>query len=135
MAQVALLKLAVVEALEAAFALGRHDRVRELLLDIEALKPGEQPPMLRAHAARFRALLGEESEQRFKTAAALFREYGMTFEAAVVQVEHGEWLASVGRSEEAGPLLDEAGETFEQIGATQWLERTGSAVGLEAVAP
>jgi hypothetical protein len=58
----------------------------------------------------------------------------MTFEAAVVQVEQGEWLASVGRAEEAGPLLDEACRMFEQIGATQCLERTGSAVGLEAVA-
>jgi hypothetical protein len=65
----------------------------------------------------------------------LFLEYGMTFEAAVVQLEQGEWLASVGRSEEAGPLLDEAREMFAQIGATQWLERTGSAVGFEAVAP
>jgi tetratricopeptide (TPR) repeat protein len=135
MAQITLVKLAVVEALRAAFACGRHDRVRELLVDIEGLKPGEQPPMLRAHAARFRALLGEEPEQRFKSAAALFREYGMTFEAAVVQLEQGEWLASVGRSEEAGPLLDEAREMFEQIGAAQWLERAGSAVGFAAVAP
>jgi hypothetical protein len=59
----------------------------------------------------------------------------MTFEAAVVQLEQCEWLASVGRSEEARPLLDGPREMFEEIGATQWLERTGSAAGLEAVAP
>jgi hypothetical protein len=130
---VTVVKLAVVEALQSAFALGRLDRVRELLAEIEALKQGHQPPMLRAYAAKFRALLGEEPEQRFRSAAATFNEYGMTFEAAAVQLEHGEWLVAAARPDEAAPLLDEARETFERIDATRWVERARSAAGVEAV--
>jgi class 3 adenylate cyclase/tetratricopeptide (TPR) repeat protein len=123
-AMVTIAKLAMVEALRAAFALGRHERVREVLGEIEAMKQGAQPPMLRAHAARYRALLGEEPEQRFKTSAAIFREYRMVYEAAVVQVEHAEWLGGGG---EADRLRAEAREVFERLGATSWLERAGGA--------
>jgi hypothetical protein len=40
-----------------------------------------------------------------------------------VLLEHGEWLAQSGQSEEAEPLLTEAKEIFERLGAAPWLER------------
>src|SRR5205085_5088591 len=47
-------KLGVVEALEAAFELGDTPKVEELLAMIANLRRGERPPMLDAHARRFR---------------------------------------------------------------------------------
>src|SRR5713101_2077732 len=61
-------KLGFVEALEAAFALGDAAKVDELLGVIEALRPGERPPVLEAHAYRFRARQSGE-EAGFATAA------------------------------------------------------------------
>jgi hypothetical protein len=39
------------------------------------------------------------------------------------RLEHGEWLMSVGRIDDAAPLLVEAGEIFGHLGATLWLRR------------
>jgi tetratricopeptide (TPR) repeat protein len=121
-------KLALVEALEAAFSLGDTDRVRELLDEIEALRPGERPPLLEAHAHRFRAKLSRH-EAEFRAAANLFRELFLVFWLAVTLLEHAELLAEQGRPSEAEPLLAEAREVFERLGAKPWLER------LEAVEP
>ena len=55
-------KLALFEALEAALALGDTAKLEELLATIEALRPGDRPPLLEAHARRFRSKLdGGES--------------------------------------------------------------------------
>ena len=69
-------KLGWEEALVAAHALGRTDVVRDIVSRIEQMAPGHLPPTLRAHGIRFRALLGDDPDQRFLSAAAAFREYG-----------------------------------------------------------
>ena len=131
-------KIAMGEALESAYALGRLDELEQMLARIDAIPPGKRPPFLVADAARFRALLaaarGEQNavEQGFKTAAAVFREHGLTFYVGLTQLEHGEWLAAQGRNDEAAPLLAEAREIFGRLGATPSLERAG--VPAEAVA-
>jgi predicted ATPase/class 3 adenylate cyclase len=118
-----------VEATEAAFGLGRTDKVEELLTRIDALRPGELAAFLDGHRSRFRARLAaaqtrdRETERPFKAAARIFREYGLVFWLAVTLLEHGEWLVSQGRGEEAEPLLAEARETFEQLEAKPWLKR------------
>ena len=134
------MKLALSEKLESALVLGRLDLVEGLLERIDAIPPGRRPPFLRGQAARFRAQLaasrGEDDrvEQPFKTAGALFREHGLLFYLAVTQLEHGEWLDSRGRRDEADPLLAEAREMFEGLKATPWLERAAR-IGAEAVVP
>ena len=131
-------KIAMGEALESAYALGRLDELEQMLGRIDAIPPGKRPPFLVADAARFRALLaaarGEQNvvEQGFKTAAAVFREHGLTFYLGLTQLEHGEWLETQGRNEEAAPLLAEAREIFGRLGATPSLERAGAPA--EAVA-
>jgi hypothetical protein len=40
--------------------------------------------------------------------------------------EQGEWLAKEGHSDEAAPLLAEAGTIFEGLQAKPWLERLAS---------
>jgi len=49
---------------------------------------------------------------------------------AVTELEHGEWLASQGRGEEAERLIAEAREIFESLEAAPWLERATQAAGL-----
>jgi predicted ATPase/class 3 adenylate cyclase len=115
-------KLGVVEALEAAFECGDAERVDEELLMIESLRPGERPPLLDAHAGRFRSKLSGD-EVGFTTAAARFRKLDMPFWLAVTQLEHAELLAEQGRAPEAQPLLAEAREVFARLQATPWLDR------------
>jgi predicted ATPase/class 3 adenylate cyclase len=128
-----LIKLALVEATEAALTLSNLDKAEELLTIPEALDPGQLTPFLQAQTARLRARLnathGEHQgvDERFRSAASHFRECGVVFYLAVTQLEHAEWLAGQGRNEEAQPLLVEARETFEQLRATPWLERAAQA--------
>jgi class 3 adenylate cyclase/tetratricopeptide (TPR) repeat protein len=121
------MKLSLVEALEAAFALGDEAGVQEQLERIEALRPGERPHLLEAHAHRLRAkLTGDEAG--YRAAAALFRERSLDFWLAVTLLEHGEAV-------EREPLIEEAREIFERLGATPWLERAAATgVGAEVVA-
>ncbi len=122
-------KNALGEGLEAALQLGRLETVEELLGRIEAIPSGKRPPFLWAQSARYRARLagvrGEHGavEQGFKTAAAIFREHGLTFHLAVTELEHGEWLTGQGCDDDARPLLAEAREVFERLEAGPWLER------------
>ena len=129
-------KEAFVVACEAARALGDDAKLTELLSGMEALPAGRRTRFLDAQILRFRARLAGaedllEAERGFSEAAALFREIGMPFYLAVVQLEHAEVLASSDREEECRPLLAEARETFEQLRAAPWLERV-DALGVGA---
>src|SRR5262249_2891129 len=116
-------KEALVEALEAAFELGDLAEAEELLGFVEALPPGELLPFISANGARFSARLAaaqsqaERAEPGFTAAAAAFDGLSMPFHAAVVRLEHGEWLIGEGRPVEAETLLAEAREAFERVGA------------------
>jgi tetratricopeptide (TPR) repeat protein len=127
-------KTALVEATEAALDLGELDKAEALLAVPASLDPGELTPFLQAHAARLGARLDaargkqERVDERFRAAAALFREFGLVFHLSVTQLEHGEWLVAQARADEAQPLVAEARETFERLQATPWLERSANFV-------
>ena len=120
-------KLGVVEALEAAFECGDMDRLEELLVMIESLRPGERPPLLDAHARRFRSKLSGDVSG-FEAATVRFRTLEMPFWLAVTELEHAERLLELGQAAQAEPLLAEAREIFARLEARPWLER---ATGLE----
>jgi predicted ATPase/class 3 adenylate cyclase len=127
------IKMALVEATEAALALGDLDKADDLLAIPESLDPGEVTPFLQANTARLRARLDtargshERVEERLRAAAGLFREFGLPFHLAVTQLEHAEWLGTRDRTDDAQPQLAEARQTFEQLKATPWLERAAQA--------
>ncbi|HZD16904.1 MAG TPA: tetratricopeptide repeat protein, partial [Actinomycetota bacterium] len=127
-----------VRALEAAFALEDRAKIEELLARLEALRPGELTPLLQAQGARFvarlAALRGEHDrvEPGFQAAISSFRELSMPFHVAMAQLELAEWLRSRGRAEDAAPLLAEAREVFEGLGARPWLERTDASAPTRA---
>jgi hypothetical protein len=58
----------------------------------------------------------------------------MPFWLAVTLLEHGEWLVIQGRPAEAGPLLEEAGASFERLEAAPWSERVARLAGRAAQA-
>jgi predicted ATPase/class 3 adenylate cyclase len=117
-----IVKQGIVEAIEAALALGQRERAAELLTTIEKLPPGLRPPYLEAQAHRFRARL-DGDDAGYRAAAARFRELEIPFWLAVTLLEHGN-----------EPGLAEAREIFKRLGATPWLGRTAqtSFAGLEA---
>ncbi|MDP9329109.1 MAG: AAA family ATPase [Actinomycetota bacterium] len=122
-------KEALVESVEAAFALGDLDKVEELLGVIEGLRPGELTPYVQAQGARFGARLAaahqetERVEPGFEAAARQFSDLSMPFARAVTLLEHGEWLVSQDQAAEAAPMFEQAGAIFEQLRATPWVER------------
>ncbi|MGA8015126.1 MAG: adenylate/guanylate cyclase domain-containing protein [Candidatus Dormiibacterota bacterium] len=123
-------KAAFVEAIESAFALENIAKVEELIAAAEGLRPGERPPSSQAHANRFRAMLaarrGEEAAAigaDFSEAEEGFRRIAMPFWLAVTQLEHAEWLASLGHPREAEALLGQSRPVFERLGARPWLDR------------
>jgi hypothetical protein len=119
---------------EAAFALGRLDRIEALLAEVRAMPPGLTPPYLRAHSARFAARLGaaqnehELVEPSFKAAVQAFRDLGLPFYLAITLLEQSEWLIGRGRASEAEQPLEQAKAIFERLQARPWLDRLARAV-------
>jgi predicted ATPase/DNA-binding SARP family transcriptional activator len=126
-------KLAFVEAVEAAFALNDLDRVADLLEEWERCSSELRTPYVEAQEQRFAARLAAQRgeadavEPSFLRANAIFRELSMPFYVAVTLLEHGEWLAEGGRREDAEPLLAEALETFQRLKARPWADRASQA--------
>ena len=114
-------KRGLVEAMEAAFALGESAKLEELLAVVEQVPAGSRPPYLDAQARRLRGRLAGDAAG-YEDAAARFRELGMPFWLAVTLLEHGELTGD-------GSLLAEARELFERLGARPWLDRVDAAVG------
>jgi tetratricopeptide (TPR) repeat protein len=122
-------KLAFVQAGDAALELGDAATVEELLSFVDGLGAGRIVPFLRSQSSRLRARLAaargdlEEVEPAFAEAERICRDVGVPFWLATCLVEHAEWLAAQNRADEAGGLLAEARERFEQLEAKPWLDR------------
>jgi class 3 adenylate cyclase/tetratricopeptide (TPR) repeat protein len=135
----ALVKRALVLAVEAALEVGNLDRADELLGMVREARPGQVKPWLRAQvarlASRMSAAAGEHEavELGFEAAEAGFRDLSTPFDLAVALTEHAEWLVAQGRQDKAGPLRAEAQEVFERLQARPWLQRLGPLAGEESV--
>ena len=129
-----LYKQAWIEACEIASALGDEAQVEELLGDVERLPPSERTPRLVAQEARFRgrllALRGDQDGAAGLLARAVdgFRTLQMPYYLAMALVEQAELGV-----EDPAPLLAEAREILERLGAKPWLERVDAAERAVAV--
>ena len=119
----------LVEAIEAAFALGDAERIETYLGWIQQRKPGELTPYLRAHgarsAARWAALQGDATaaDGSFRAATAAFRELPNPYWLARTLLDHGVWLHEQSRADDAEPPLEEARRIFTELRADPWIER------------
>jgi tetratricopeptide (TPR) repeat protein len=122
-------RLALADALEVALELGDLEWIESQVEEFHQRRPADQLPFTVGQVRRVEALLaaraGESDrvEQKFRAAAEILREIQARFYLACVLLEHGEWLTETGRADEARPLLSEAREIFERLGAVPWLER------------
>jgi class 3 adenylate cyclase/tetratricopeptide (TPR) repeat protein len=128
------MRSALIEAVEAAFQLGQVSKVDELLqLVRDNFRPGRQPSV-DAHILRWEARIAaqrndlEGAGSKFAAAIEAFTKLQRPFWIAVTRCEFGEILVAQGREHDADELLTSARATFEQLGATPWLQRARSAV-------
>jgi class 3 adenylate cyclase/tetratricopeptide (TPR) repeat protein len=121
-------KFAWIEACEAALELGDEKQVEELLSDVARLRPSDRTALLNAQETRFRgrllALRGdrEDAATLLAQAVADFRALQMPYYLAIELLEQAELAI-----DDPAPLLAEAREIFERLGATPWLERVDAA--------
>ncbi|NJD29500.1 MAG: hypothetical protein FIA92_14550 [Chloroflexi bacterium] len=123
------------EQLEALAALGRLDRARELLDELEGRQARVPRPWLEAALVRARALLrlaeGDlagaiaETDVVLGPAGPSWRR----LDRARTLLVRGIILRRARRPREAGAALDEASAIFEAIGAHGWLERARAEAG------
>ena len=115
----------LVHGAESAFQTRSADALATLIALAEDA-PIERPPgldaLLTLQRARLAALHGEP-EPRYEAAVAALREVEDPFWTACALLEQAEQLVEQGRGDEAGPLADEARETFERLRVAPKLER------------
>jgi class 3 adenylate cyclase/tetratricopeptide (TPR) repeat protein len=129
------------QAVEAAFALGRPERVQEVIDAVRRRhRPGRQPT-LDAHVLRWQARLAalagddETAADAFLRAIDAFGGVRRPFWAAVTQLEAGEAAFAAGRDEDADGLLAQARATFTQLQAPPWIERVDGAGRMRGAQP
>jgi tetratricopeptide (TPR) repeat protein len=128
-----LYKEAWIQACEVAFELGDQAQIEDLLGEVEQLPPSERTPRLLAQEARFRGRLLAVRDEREDAAELLaravegFRALQTPYPLAIALVEQAELV------DDPAPLLTEAREILERLGATPWLERVDAAERAVAV--
>ncbi len=121
-------KAAITEALECSLALGDVAKTQDLLGILDALRPGELTPWLRAIRADYRGRLAAQTGSpdagaHFQEAERVYEGLGTPFFLAVTQLAHAEWLAEQAEPDEAAALKTAARDVFERLRAVPWLER------------
>jgi hypothetical protein len=112
--------------LDAALALGRHDRAEELLELLAAQPRGHTPPFLRTQLiggrGRLAAARGDHAaaEATLREAVEGYARLAMPYWHARAQTDLAELLGPGG---EASALLDEAAATLQRLGAAPALDR------------
>jgi tetratricopeptide (TPR) repeat protein len=121
-----------VEALEAAFDLGDDEAIDELLAFAEDRPRGEVLEFFDGQRLRFGARRSsargadDEAVTAFEAAGDRFLDTGHVYWQAVTRLETAEHHVARGRPEAGEPLLAQAREVFESIGARPALERVAA---------
>jgi hypothetical protein len=119
-------KHGVVDALEAALALGDDAKADELLAYVDGIPPAQLSPYLAAQVQRLRARRDGDAAG-LEAAARRFAEIEIPFWRAVALLE----LAELTGDDDA---RSDARATFERLRATPWVERASSREHAEIVA-
>ncbi|HEX6458416.1 MAG TPA: adenylate/guanylate cyclase domain-containing protein [Thermoleophilaceae bacterium] len=123
---------------DAAVQTGRIEEATQLSAELERQPPGRMAPFLRGlldHGfGQLAAARGETDgvEGHFGAAITRFSELGCPYWLARSHADLAGWLLAQGRGAEAAPLLEQAIETFELLGAAPALSR---AMALKSAPP
>jgi class 3 adenylate cyclase/tetratricopeptide (TPR) repeat protein len=115
-------------ALDNAIEVKDVDAAQRLLNLVEEAPRGHVSPLVRALRPWLRAQVQQvadadaDIEAEYIAAETALAAFGAPFYLARARLDHARWLQSQGRGAEAWPLLDEAESTFEQLGATPFVE-------------
>jgi class 3 adenylate cyclase len=105
-----------------------HEHTLAAAAAVETLPPSARTRAIASQLHRLQANAAaaegdhETAAERFALALAAARNLGFAFWLAPVLRDYGAWLVAAGRTDEAAPLLAEARELFERMGAVVWLE-------------
>lgn len=120
----------LVEGVEAALELEDEERAKTLIDEFDRVPPVDRRPLLDAQQARLCGRLAsrrhDPSANLSFASAAAFRSLEMQYWLAVTLLEHGEWCLASERAGDAAPLVLEARQIFERLGANRWLGRIDS---------
>jgi hypothetical protein len=124
------LRAALIDAVDAAFALHMDDKVLELIALVRERVYVSRNPSLEAHILRWEARVAAgrgddaDADTKFDAATARFLALSRPFWVAVTRHEHAAALLSGDRDAEAAGLLAQARSTFAELRALPWVERT-----------
>jgi hypothetical protein len=116
-------------AVEASLAANDLDLADKQIALVREAAPNEVSPYLKAQGKRLEALLAEARgrpdgvEEQLREATAELRAFGAPYWLGRVLMDLGTCLINRRRASEAVPLLHEAAELFEQLGATPLLQQ------------
>jgi predicted ATPase/class 3 adenylate cyclase len=102
---------------------------------VDTLPTNARPRVIESQLCRLRANAAaaagrhDEAGAAYAVALANARNLGFAYWLAPVLADYGGWLVATGHPDEAEPLLAEARELFDAMGASMWLER------LDRIAP
>jgi class 3 adenylate cyclase len=117
-------------AVEASIAANDLDLADKQIALVREAAPNEVSPYLRAQGKRLEALLSEARgqpdgvEEQLREATAELRAFGAPYWLGRVLMDLGICLIHRRRDDEAVPLLQEAADLFEKLGATPLVEQT-----------
>jgi len=120
---------ALLDAATLAMEVGDPGRALVIAEPVDALPEGSHSRMIDSQLFRLRAngaaARGDDGAagDAFALALANARNLAQAYFLAPVLVDYGRWLVRKGQAEEAAPLLAEARDLFQEMGATAWLER------------
>jgi class 3 adenylate cyclase/tetratricopeptide (TPR) repeat protein len=118
----------LVAGCQSARELGSAGTIAELIALAEAAPLVIGPPLqaqLAFQRARL-AVLRQDDEPPFEAAVTALRVSDDPFWVAIALLEHAEWLADRGQTDEIAPLVAESRATFEQLRVPPMLERVAT---------
>ena len=119
------------DLVEALVATGARDDAERLVRELDAQVQATGRVWGEAIVARGRGLLAATGDDEFARSAALLETLGAPFERARTLLLHGEARLRSGDRAGATPLLDDALDTFQRLGAAPWVARAHAALGSE----
>ena len=109
---------------EASVHVGRAERARELLRDVERIAASSPAPIIHLGLLYGRPLLGEAADAEAAFLAALEADIAKSpFFRARVQLAYGGWLRRQRRVGDSRSVLRHARDAFDAIGARPWGDR------------